>query len=402
MDLTPEATAARPAFSSYCKRRGLEYYRDWGLPEATQFLRRGSMQVVPNAGNGTMVGGIEDAWLAHVGYIEGGSEIELSTVAVAHVPASAGFAVRVLCHDRDLSERDTTNEGAAAEVIELDDRDVQLESEGFLRRYRLSTDHDQDQLTVWQLFSPALIHWLTDAAPENFSFELQDGALSCFVPGAVADAEQLDDLCRAANRLLERINELGAENPSTVPVGITRDRIVESELAAHPFPVPPKSVWAAARRFGFWLLPGSRAWRLGNEAFFRAYSTEIGFRQIEETAFRASHYGTPIPGEITQVSTGRLEGIDYDAHLIFTKDSSFGWLVLVVDVGQDFNTFAFAGLPETETARARDLEITGTNDAVVVFKADGGPRRRTRKRLDDFIAEARKLLIATVAAGRPR
>jgi hypothetical protein len=122
VELTPEASAARPGFSAYCSGRGLEYYRDWGLPEATQFLRHGDVQVVPNAGNGTLVGGIEDGWIAHVGYIDGGSKIQVSTVTLAHVPASVGFAVRVLCHDRDLSERDASNPGADAEVVELDDR----------------------------------------------------------------------------------------------------------------------------------------------------------------------------------------------------------------------------------------------------------------------------------------
>lgn len=403
MELTPEASAARPGFSAYCLGRGLEYYRDWGLPEATQFLRHGDMQVVPNAGNGTLVGGIENGWIAHVGYIDGGSKIRVSTVTLAHVPASVGFAVRVLCHDRDLSERDASNPGADTEVVELDDRSVQLESERFLRRYKLSTDHDQDQLRVWQLFSPALIHWLTDEAPQDFSFELQDGALCCFVPGVVAEPEALDELCRASARVLERVIELAAESTSTATsTAVTRDSIVEAELAKHPFETSPKSVRAAARRFGLWLLPGPRAWRLGNEAFFRAYSAGIGFRRIDEAEFRASHYDTPIPGEITQVSTGRLDGIEFDAYLIFTKDSSWGWTAVVADVGKEINTFAFAKLPKTEAARAKDIEITGSTDAVIVFWADGGPRRRTRDRLDVFLAEARTLLAATIAAGRFR
>jgi hypothetical protein len=65
------------------------------------------------------------------------------------------------------------------------------------------------------------------------------------------------------------------------------------------------------------------------------------------------------------VSTGRLDGIDFDAYLIFTKDSSWGWTAVVADVGEEINTFAFAKLPETET-------------------------------------EARTLLAATIAAGRFR
>lgn len=79
-------------------------------------------------------------------------------------------------------------------MIKLDDRPVRLESEAFLRRFALSTDHDQDQdqLAVWQLFDPSLIEWLTEQAPPRFSFELQDGALSCFVPDFTADPDRLD------------------------------------------------------------------------------------------------------------------------------------------------------------------------------------------------------------------
>jgi hypothetical protein len=400
VELTPEASAVRPQFSAYCRKHGLEYYRDWGLPEATQFLRHGDMLVVPNAGNGTLEGGVEGGWLAHVGSIDGGAKIRISTVVLAHLAASIRVAVRVLCHDRDLSERDASNPNADAEVVELDDRLVELESDRFLHRYKLSTDHDQDQLRVWQLFSPAFIHWLTDEAPRDFSFELQDGALCCFVPGAVADAQQLDRLCRAAARVLVRVEELAAGATSTPAAAPgSRDAILEQELAEHPFETPPASVRAAARRFGFWPLPGPRAWRLGNEAFFRAYSAGIGLRPVDVAEFRASHYDTPVPGEITQVASGRLEGIDCDVHLILTKDESWGWSALVADVGEEINTFAFAKLPETEAANAKDIDITGTNDAVVVFWPDGGPRKRTRKRLDEFVAEARKLVAATIAAG---
>jgi hypothetical protein len=400
MELTPEASAARPQFSAYCRQHGLQYYRDWGLPEATQFLRHGDMLVVPNAGNGTLEGGVEGGWLAHVGAIDGGSKIRISTVVLAPVAASVGFAERVLCHDRDLSERDASNPAADAQVVELDDRLVQLESERFLHRYKLSTDHDQDQLRVWQLFSPAFIHWLTDDAPSDFSFELQDGALCCFVPGVLADADHLDRLCRAAARVLARVEELALGAPSTVAAAPgSRDQIVEAELAKHPFAAPPKSVRAAARKFGFWPLPGPRAWRLGNEAFFRAYAAAIGLRPLDVSDFHASHYDAPVPGDITQVATGRLDGIDYDAYLILTKDESFGWAAVLVDVGDEINNYAFANLPETDAAKARGIEITGAADNVVVFWADGGPRKRTRERLDQFLAGARKLIAATIDAG---
>ena len=35
--------------------------------------------------------------------------------------------------------------------------------------YALSTDGDQDQVVVWQLFDPSLVQWLAEEAPEDFS-----------------------------------------------------------------------------------------------------------------------------------------------------------------------------------------------------------------------------------------
>ena len=94
---------------------------------------------------------------------------------------------------------------------------VEVESEAFLRRYALRTDHDQDQVRAWQLFDPALIEWLTGEAPDDFSFELQNGALCGFVPGALAAADRLDALCEATARVHARVLEIGTAPPRARP-----------------------------------------------------------------------------------------------------------------------------------------------------------------------------------------
>ena len=143
-------------------------------------------------------------------------------------------------------------------MIELSDRDVEVESVRFLERYRVVTDNDQEPLRTWQLFSAALIDWLTDKAPARFSFELQDGALCCFVPGYLTAEAELAEL--------------------------------------HPFASLPASVWAAAREFGWWGLVTGRSWRLGAEAFFRAYAAGQGFTRIDDSRFRAgAHLTTRCP-----------------------------------------------------------------------------------------------------------
>ena len=253
--MNADADAARTMFRTYARRRGLTHYQDWGVPEATQLLRHGFAQMVPNLALGELPNGLGDGWLAHASFATdsaAGLEQHEFTVVISRVPESIGFAVRVVCHDRGLSDAERTNPNADAEVVELDDHDVEVESARFLGRYAVATDHDQDRIRVWQLFSPALIDWLTEAAPPRFSFELQDGALCCFVPGFLAEEAELDALCAAAGRIHDRVLELAAAAPTTAAAGPTRSTMIEAELAAHPFARPPQSVWAAARAFGWW------------------------------------------------------------------------------------------------------------------------------------------------------
>ena len=160
--------------------------RATGACEATQLLRQGFMREVPNAAAGDLPRGLDDVWVAHMAYTPTAAPISRARASrcIAHLPPSLGFARRVLCHSRLLSERTRSNPDADTEVVELRDRLERVESEAFLAEYRLAADHDQDQLRVWQLFSPRLIQWLTDDAPEGFSFELQDGALCCVVRGS--------------------------------------------------------------------------------------------------------------------------------------------------------------------------------------------------------------------------
>ena len=275
----------------------------------------------------------------------------------------------------------------------------------FLGRYAVATDHDQDRIRVWQLFSPALIHWLTEAAPPRFSFELQDGALCCFVPGFLAEEAELDALCAAAGRIHDRVLELAAAAPTTAAAGPTRSTMIEAELAAHPLARPPQSVWAAARAFGWWGLVNGRSWRLGAEAFFRAYARGQGFTRIDDATFRAGgHMTTPIPGEITQVAAGRLEpGDGPPAWLVLAKENApgSGWATLVVDPPNRDRLYAFVGLAETEAAERDGFHVAADDRSLIVFKPDRGPRRRSRRELDPFLETARVVARASISAAGP-
>ena len=110
---------------AYAGERGLVYFDNWSLPEATQLLHHGFMREVPSVAIGDLPGGLRQSWLAHAGFaFTTRTEIERHyfTVAQAAVEASAGMAVRVLCHDRELPEFDRSNPDAERQTVELEDR----------------------------------------------------------------------------------------------------------------------------------------------------------------------------------------------------------------------------------------------------------------------------------------
>jgi hypothetical protein len=363
-------------------------------------MRHGFMQEVRSLADGNLPSG-ESFWLAQVDYVyEGRGDLERSpfTLVLIEAPASAGYAMRVLCHDRGMSKRDRDNPDSDRQVVKLDDKAVRLESDRFLDRYAVSTDHDQDQLSVWQLFDPSLLNWLTEAAPADFSFELQDGALSCFTPGFTAEEGELDALCAAATRVLARASAIAGDlGQGGMPRDGTRGDLVERELAAHPFEVPPKSTKAAAKAFRRGLMLGDEEWALGAEAFFRGHAAEVGFRPVPMSSYRAAHLDTFLPGVLAHVAEGSIAGGDADAFLVLTNDEAYdemGWSSLVVDL-RSLPPMAMAmipGLPRGDASEQGSIRAGSDGLSLILSALDGGARDRSVDEFDSFFAGARALL----------
>jgi hypothetical protein len=399
----PKPEDLAPQWQAYAAQRGLDYYPNWGIPEVTQLLHHADFCDAPNVIIGNLPGGLAGSWLAHYrleGAAVGGGRCY--TVVVVAAAASVSYAVRVICHDRDLPRRDASNPDADLQSIEMDDRAVAVESDAFLKRYKVSTDHDQNQVRAWQLFDPALIHWLTDQAPENFSFELQNGALCGFVPGAVADAGALDALCEATALVHTRVLEIGSDPAAAAAPAEagSREDAVDRALAEHPFEKPPGSARAAALHFGLPLISHTSR-QLGAEAFFRTHADALGLELVEPDEFMAAHIEIAVPGSITQVARGRLPHTDLDGYLIFTSDSDAGgWSVLVADISQSDNGFAFAGSPAEAQAKKDGLDISSNGSTITVWKPDGSPFSQTARKLDRFLEQAGPILDASYKAAK--
>ncbi len=389
--------ADAPTLASYAAERGL-YFREtsFALPQATQLLRHGFMREVSGLVTGNLPGGLEDAWLSHVAYVyEGSNDLKRShfTLVLIQAPESIGFAVRVLCHDRDLSKLDMTNPDSDREVIEAGDRAVSLESQGFLERYALFTDNDQDENSVWRLFAPTLIDWLTTSAPKDFSFEIQDGALCCFVPGSLTDPEEIDGLCEASARVLREVERIGAGGGGkAVDAGDRRSR-VDEELAKHPFSSPPKSIKAAAKEFKSGLFISDDAWKFGAEAFFREQCAAAGFRHMDVGNFRASHIQAFLPGEIVRAAEGVAGSGFEDCFLVQTDNHEYdtmGWINLVADGRSPMNG---RGSMASGVSSERGVTKVSMDGRSLLFSTlDGGVRDRTSEELARFLDDCRSVL----------
>ena len=303
--------------------------------------------------------------------------------------ASSDYAIRVLCHDRRLDERDRSNPDADRQVVKLDDKPVKLESDRFLERYAVSTDADQDQLAVWQLFSPGIIQWLTDGAPERFSFELQDGALACFVPGYVTDEEELDALCAAAGRVFARVAAIDGHGRTASAGEDSARGQVERELAEHTFERPPGSVKEAAKAFRHGLLLGDRAWALGAEAFFREQAAAVGFEPLATGAYRAMNLQTFLPGVLARAAQGRVASGE-EAFLVLTDSADYddmGWTNLVVTAPSPFGAMAVAGgVPRGDTSERGVMQAGADGRSLILTTLDGGPRDRDAEEFHAFFA----------------
>ncbi len=391
---SPELSTT-PTLAAYAAAHGLSHRAaSFGLPKATQLMRHGFMQEVPSLAGGELPQGAGEGWLALVNYAyEGRGGIERSpfTLVLVGALASTEYAIRVLCHDRGLDQRERSNPDADRQVVKLDDKQVRLESDRFLERYAVSTDHDQDQVAVWQLFSPSLIQWLTAEAPERFSFELQDGALACFVPGYTADEGELDALCAAAARVFARVAAIdGPGQGGAAPADGSRRSLLEQELAEHPFASPPQSVKAAAKAFRHGLRLGDRAWALGAEAFFREQAALVGFEPIAADAYRATHLDTFLPGRFARAAQGRLPSGE-EAFLVCTDSDDFddmGWTNLVVAASPLAALALAQSVPRADTAERGSMQVGADGRSLILTTLDGGPRERTAEEFGAFFAAA--------------
>lgn len=335
-----------------------------------------------DAAEGELADGLRGTVTHHV--FSDGRERRESTVVVAPLPEIVAFVRALVCRDR-AAMGDTDVAQLPAERW----RRAEFESVEFNQRYRLFTLAGEDTMFLYELFSPALMSWLTSSVPPGFGFELNDGNLAVFVPGHVEDPVELEQLCALASSLAERIRrEAMEELPGSQlfhdeEVGRDLDRAVSSVTWEHPPASVSAAVYAyrevAARRprvlgiavlwgalaaaaggglaalvagpiavivaagfaFGiaFYLarLIASLRYRFGRvamqrvamEAFIREYARSRELELRDRWAFHSEMRGFPLPGIADHVLEGRLPGTGVDGRFVMFGASpelrSEGW-----------------------------------------------------------------------------
>ena len=95
---------------------------------------------------------------------------------------------------------------------------------------------------------------------------------------------------------------------------------------------------------------------------------------------------------------GRLPDTDLDGYLLFTTDDSAGsgWTVVVADIDEIDNGFAFAGSDAERKAEKHHLDISSNGNTITVWRPDGSPFSQTARKLDDFLEHACPALEASV------
>ena len=252
---------AHSAIADFAAAHALPVEEDAELRALTPALLTGDRGLVGRVATGELAPGVEGKVIAHV-FADGPRRRE-SAIVLTFVPETKAFIPALVCRDRKAM-----GDGDPAQLPAESWEPTTLESTAFNRRYHLLTLAGQDPGLVRELFSPQLIAWLTDRAPDGLSFELNEGHLTIAMPGPLADAEAAEGLVAAAGELTARIRKEAEEedlNPDLFDESVEMAAI-EKAMAKVTFDEPPASVQDAIAAYRS--LAGNRPYVLLSALFW--------------------------------------------------------------------------------------------------------------------------------------
>ena len=357
---------------AYASERGLSYSAGEAIRPVTQALE-GAGRRPGDVVSGELAPGLT----GQLFHLPAGARKGEATGILTTASETRAYATTIACQDRALA-------GRRAPVKYSTERweEVRLESSAFAERYRLLVIAGQDAGWTRELFSPALIAWLTDRAPVGLSFELNEGHLCILLPGRIQDTGELAALCEAAAELAARIREEAREEGTDPDLfrAAEATRKMDHAVAEVEWRDPPGSVAeaiAAYRRvasgkprtmavalvcaglamalggvagwlvggpiglvsgavaggaFGFqvgrffatqsYLFEGAFAvdW-VGINAFNREYARSRGLARQKKFAFHHENRDLPVPGFADSVQAGPVPETNHNGLFVMLADS---------------------------------------------------------------------------------
>ena len=202
--------------------------------------------------SGALPGGLPGtiALMTYGGGEEGGESHE--TLCLTEVPESIAFLPKL--YWRDAHFKHTRSYTMSSEGLESDYRGTEFESEAVNRTWAVQVAPDQDEAWLRELFAPTFLDWLGQHTPQDFTFELLEGELTCRIEDEVDDEAGLDRLVELTAHIAERIRteSLEEERPAAPfsaalpPPERTPEReAVERAVAKRDWDGPPKDMITA-------------------------------------------------------------------------------------------------------------------------------------------------------------
>lgn len=207
--------AAQAFYEAYAESRGLTRWTTKSLGGSTPLLRKGDKQRVDVLFEGELSPGIEGQLSLWNFIVESrdskGNETEVNypfTIVLVSLPET-------LQHLRDLRVQRQSGFKALEKFEDSFRRSherVTLESEAMRDKYEIFMGKEEDAIWVRRFFSPSFIVWLTEAPPEKFGFELENGYLCAYVPKHRDSAEGLDEMTAIGVEVAKRLREEAAQS----------------------------------------------------------------------------------------------------------------------------------------------------------------------------------------------
>jgi hypothetical protein len=209
-----DSRAADDFFDVYAKSHGLELGGKISLPASTPLLRKGDDRYAERTLNGEIAPGV-DGFLALFTYVVETTDSQGGRNKTYH-PFTLGMVEVPECVDH-VPELYCQRKGGLRSLEKFEDlfrrskERVTLESAALAGKYEIFCRKGQDAIWLRRVFSPGLIVWLTESAPDHFAFELVDGTLVAYVRGHQEDTAGLEEVAAATGLVATRLREKSGE-----------------------------------------------------------------------------------------------------------------------------------------------------------------------------------------------